>query len=82
MEDYDEKLKLLGNLPSRELPSSVNKLDAVRTRLEDLRSKLLRQRIVYSVDWVVQDISHILETIDQEPLPAHPKPLEPVAGSN
>ena len=76
LEDYEDKLKLLGSLPSIDLPASSNKLDSVKVRLEELRAKLLRQRIVYSVDWVVQDLTQILDAIDADAKPAHPAPLE------
>ena len=83
LEDYEDKLKLFSNLKPSNLPTDNNsRLGAVKAKLEELRAKLLRQRIVYSVDWVVQDLNHVLDVIDQPAVPEHPQPLEVTASTN
>lgn len=63
LEEYEEKLKLSGLL-GESGNSRSRSGEATKTRLIDLRNRLSHQRIIYSVDWVVQDLTQIIDAME------------------
>lgn len=69
LEDYESKLNLASS-GTAEAPRTADcGEDKVKAKLEELKGKLSRQRIIYSVDWILHDLNEALELLKETPKP-------------
>lgn len=65
LEWYEDKLQLSSKTATQQPASCVSpETQPLRNRLEQLRSQVSRQRIIYSVDWIVRDLNDILSMLE------------------
>lgn len=65
LEYYEEKLQLWAKRDAAHLvPAQTSVPPQLREKLEGLRARISRQRIIYSVDWIVNDLNDLLRLLD------------------
>jgi predicted DNA-binding protein YlxM (UPF0122 family) len=67
LESFDSRLG--GVRPDTATGVASSSWDATRDRLEDLRKRVAASGIIYRSDWIVREISQILDQLPDRPSP-------------